>query len=546
MKYLLTLLSSARKIFGYRIFIFGIATGLANTALISIINETIKYAVDKKVPPFLLVLSYIASLLLYFLLQYFYQALLITSSETLILKSRKELIDKIRKSSLQSFEQLGSTRLFILISQDTSTIGQIAGLASSIITSLIVITGTLSYLLIISYKGFLLTIFIIACSFIVALSKQKTNLIRIRYLMELQNVFLNFVQQMLEGMKEIKIDSHVDKGLYNLHVGPHMEEVTRKTISNSIFQSRFSLLAQSIFFITMGLILFVFPLLKISITDNPSQFVITLIYILSPIQMLLPLIPQLSRIKTTMDRIDSAKEMLQEEACSEYKSEIIEHRFEQISLKDLTYHYKTQYNDDFTLGPISLDINAGDLIFIHGGNGSGKSTLIKVLTGLYPLHEGSISVDGQLIQAENLQWYRNMFGVIFTDNHLFEYIYGSEETPQSKIEDLIDKVGLQEKIQYKEGKFDTIDLSEGQKKRIALISTLAKDKAIYIFDEWAANQDPDFKYFFYKTLIPELNNRQKTVIIITHDDRYMHVAKRIIKMEHGRMHELLVPDISNV
>jgi putative ATP-binding cassette transporter len=540
MKYLLTLLSNARKIFGYRIFVFGIATGLANTALISIINETIKYGIEKKTPSLLLTAGYIGSLLVYFLMQYFYQALLIRSAETMILKSRTDLVDKIRKSSLQSFERLGSTRLFILISQDTNTIGQIAGLASSVITSLIVITGTLTYLLFISFKGFLLTITIIICSFLVALSKQKTNMRRIKYLMELQNTFLKHVQQMMDGMKEIKIDSSVDKGHYNTHVKPRMEEVTHETISNSIFQSRFSLLGQSVFFITMGCILYLFPLLNFSITENNAQFVITLIYILAPIQALLPLIPQFSRIKSTMERIDTAREMLQEEASAEHETQKSTDTFEQIRIKDLTYTYKTQYNDDFTLGPVNLDINAGDLIFIHGGNGSGKSTLIKVLTGLYPLSGGSITRDDQVIGPQNLQQYRNMFGVIFTDNHLFDSIYSEDEIPEKNVHDLINKVGLHEKITFNENKFDTLDLSEGQKKRIALISTLAKNKSIYIFDEWAANQDPEFKHFFYKVLIPELSSRNKTIILITHDDRYLHVAQRIIKMENGLMQEVAV------
>lgn len=368
---------------------------------------------------------------------------------------------------------------------------------------------------------------------------------RIKYLMELQNTFLNHVQQMMDGMKEIKIDSSVDKGHYDTHVKPRMEEVTRETISNSIFQSRFSLLGQSVFFITMGCILYLFPLLNFSITENNAQFVITLIYILAPIQALLPLIPQFSRIKSTMERIDTAREMLQEEACAAHEVQASADTFEQIRIKDLTYTYKTQYNDDFTLGPVNLDINAGDLIFIHGGNGSGKSTLIKVLTGLYPLSGGSITRDNQVIGPQNLQQYRNMFGVIFTDNHLFDYIYSDDEIPEDNVHHLINKVGLHEKITFHEKKFDTLDLSEGQKKRIALISTLAKNKSIYIFDEWAANQDPEFKHFFYKVLIPELSSQQKTIILITHDDRYLHVAQRVIKMENGLLQEVAVLSPAN-
>ncbi|QJB31624.1 cyclic peptide export ABC transporter [Chitinophaga oryzae] len=537
MKYLLHFLSNARKLFGIRIFIFGIATGLANTALISIINETIKYGIDEKMPSPLLAAGYVLSLLLYFLLQYSYQALLIRSAESLILQSRKELIDRIRKSSLQSFEKLGSTRLFVLISADTATIGQIATLASGVITSVIVITGVLLYLLVISIKGFLLTITIIAISFLVALAKQKQNIRRIKHLMELQNTFLGYVQQMLNGMKEIKIDSQVDKGLYDTQIKPRMEEVSSATISNNVFQSRFSLLGQSIFFITMGCILYLFPLLKVTITENNAQFVIMLIYILGPLQSLLPLIPQFSRIKSTLERLEEAMKTLQEEASAAYDSQQAENSFTEIRIRDLTYTYKTLHNDEFSLGPINLDIKAGDLIFIHGGNGSGKSTLIKVLTGLYPQSGGSIMRDNQLIDYHNLQMYRNMFGVIFTDNHLFEHIHGVDQTAAANVQQLIRKVGLVEKVNFSQNQFDTIDLSEGQKKRVALVSALVRNKPIYIFDEWAANQDPDFKHFFYQNIIPELSKQRKTVILITHDDRYLHIAQRVIKMENGKIQE---------
>lgn len=537
MKYLLHFLSNARKLFGIRIFFFGIATGLANTALISIINETIKYGIDAKTPSPLLAAGYILSLLFYFLLQYSYQALLIRSAESLILQSRKELIDRIRKSSLQSFEKLGSTRLFVLISADTATIGQIATLASGVTTSVIVITGVLIYLLIISIKGFLLTIAIITFSFLVALAKQKQNIRRIKHLMELQNTFLRYVQQMLDGMKEIKIDSQVDKGLYDTQIRPRMEEVTSATISNSTFQSRFSLLGQSIFFITMGCILYLFPLLKVTITENNAQFVIVLIYILAPLQSLLPLIPQFSRIKSTLERLEEAMKTLQEEASAAHDGPQAENEFTEIRIRDLTYTYKTLHNDEFSLGPINLDIKAGDLIFIHGGNGSGKSTLIKVLTGLYPQSGGSIMRDNQLIDYRNLQMYRNMFGVIFTDNHLFEHIHGVDDTAAATVEQLIRKVGLIEKVNFSQNQFDTIDLSAGQKKRVALVSALVRNKPIYIFDEWAANQDPDFKHFFYQSIIPELSKQRKTVILITHDDRYLHIAQRVIKMENGRIQE---------
>jgi putative ATP-binding cassette transporter len=62
-----------------------------------------------------------------------------------------------------------------------------------------------------------------------------------------------------------------------------------------------------------------------------------------------------------------------------------------------------------------------------------------------------------------------------------------------------------------------------------------EDRPVYLFDEWAADQDPLFKEMFYREFLPELKSRGKTVIVITHDDRYFPVADRIIKLENGQV-----------
>jgi putative ATP-binding cassette transporter len=549
MNYFLSLLRISRKIFGNKVIFLGITAGISNTALISIINETIKNGYGGKLSLLILAACYVGAMGIYFLMQYFYQALLIKSSEVLIIQSRLTLIEKIRKSSLRSYEKIGSTPLFVLVAHNTNTIGQIASLTSSVIISAIVIFGSLVYLLFLSLKGFLVTIFIIGVSLFIAFSTQKANIRRIRILIDLENVFLGYLRSMLDGIKEVKMDSRVNEDIYQLHVRPSMEEVSTKKANNNIFQARFSLLGQLIFFLTMGFILYVFPYFHIQITANPSQFVITLLYILGPVQMLIPLVPQFSQIKATMDRIETVRETLETEEAHDPGTTAPDScgTFSSISIRNLTYAYTTlRQPGDFSLGPINLDIHAGDLIFIHGENGSGKSTLIKVLSGLYPVHREMIWLDGQPIDANNLQQYRNMFGVIFTDNHLFEYIYGAGQMEPATVRRLISKTGLEKKVRFEDNRFDTIELSEGQKKRIALISLLLKDKSIYIFDEWAANQDPEFRDFFYKILIRELSDHGKTVIIITHDDRYLHLAKRIIKMEDGRLREIPSPVVSNI
>jgi putative ATP-binding cassette transporter len=104
-----------------------------------------------------------------------------------------------------------------------------------------------------------------------------------------------------------------------------------------------------------------------------------------------------------------------------------------------------------------------------------------------------------------------------------------------KAREYLVKLQLNHKLDVKEGVLSTTQLSQGQRKRLALLTAFLEDRSIYLFDEWAADQDPTFKQTFYDSLLPELKARGKTVIVISHDDRYYDVADRLIKLEDGKL-----------
>jgi putative ATP-binding cassette transporter len=90
-------------------------------------------------------------------------------------------------------------------------------------------------------------------------------------------------------------------------------------------------------------------------------------------------------------------------------------------------------------------------------------------------------------------------------------------------------------VQVKDGSFSSIALSQGQRKRLALLTAYLEDRSIYVFDEWASDQDPMFKQIFYTQLVPELKQRGKTILVISHDDHYFHLADRIVKLDSGKL-----------
>jgi putative ATP-binding cassette transporter len=192
----------------------------------------------------------------------------------------------------------------------------------------------------------------------------------------------------------------------------------------------------------------------------------------------------------------------------------------------------------FLLGPIDLSIYAGEVTFIVGGNGSGKSTLAKVMAGLYPPQAGGIYLDDVLVTERNREWYREHFSSIFHDFYLFEECLGFDRANLDReVEDYLRQLQLDRKVSVNNGVLSTIDLSQGQRKRLALLVSYLEDRPIYLFDEWASDQEPLFRDLFYKQILVKLKEQRKAVIVITHDDRYFNLADRLIKLNYGKIEE---------
>jgi putative ATP-binding cassette transporter len=209
---------------------------------------------------------------------------------------------------------------------------------------------------------------------------------------------------------------------------------------------------------------------------------------------------------------------------------------EGIELSGVVHSYQGARDNNFTLGPIDLSFSPGELVFLVGGNGSGKTTLAKLLTGLYAPEAGEIRLDGELVTDANRDLFRQNFAAVFSDFFLFDSLLGLH-VPEldAQARNYLERLYLDHKVQIDNGRFSTLDLSQGQRKRLALLTAYLEDRNIYLFDEWAADQDPMFKEVFYYQLLPELKTKGKTVIVISHDDRYYNVADRVIKLENGKL-----------
>jgi putative ATP-binding cassette transporter len=190
----------------------------------------------------------------------------------------------------------------------------------------------------------------------------------------------------------------------------------------------------------------------------------------------------------------------------------------------------------FSLGPLDFHVRPGELVFVVGGNGSGKSTFLKVLTGLYPPHQGEIWLGGPRVSDRTREWYREHFSVVFADCFVFDTLLGlSAAGTDVAASHYLQLLQLDHRVRLRGDEFSTTALSQGQRKRLALLTAYLEDRPFYVFDEWAADQDPQYKDVFYSKLLPDLRQRGKAVVVITHDDRYFHLSDRIVKLEEGRV-----------
>jgi putative ATP-binding cassette transporter len=246
-----------------------------------------------------------------------------------------------------------------------------------------------------------------------------------------------------------------------------------------------------------------------------------------------------SRASVALQKVEELGVSLSEhstEGCSFEQGET-EHTFSRLEFQGIIHSYHREAEDShFVLGPIDLSFQPGELVFLVGGNGSGKSTLAKIIAGLYAPEAGEVRLDGCLVTDKNRDQYRQLFSAVFGDFYLFDNFLGLQNANvDSQAEEYLTLLHLQHKVKIRNGSLSTTAISQGQRKRLALLTAYLEDRPFYLFDEWAADQDPHFKNIFYTQLLPELKARGKTVLVISHDDKYFDVADRIIKLDYGKL-----------
>ena len=226
------------------------------------------------------------------------------------------------------------------------------------------------------------------------------------------------------------------------------------------------------------------------------------------------------------------------------KVDLQEVPFERLSFNGVTYqHMASEGEPGAMIGPLNFELNKSEIVFISGGNGAGKTTLIKLLVGLYSSASGVLCLNDVPIRADDPVFQR-LLAVVFSDFHLPHRLWGITEKDRDLVDELLIMFELDTKVNAAEGAFTTRELSTGQRKRLALITSLLEQKPVLVLDEFAADQDPVFRRRFYREILPTLRNQGMTILAISHDEDYFDVADRRLVMEEGRFRQQSAADVA--
>lgn len=453
---------------------------------------------------------------------------------------RKKMYGRISKLPIQKLDQIGPSRLLTAINKDIADIANGASAIPNILVAATTFFGMLGFLLYLKIEIFLFVVGLISFGF---LTYQIPLMFSSKHTMRGRNSFDGIqegIRGLIYGAKELKLNKQKQEAFLSEELYSLEDEFSASTKTGRTFLVFANTYSNLISFFTIGAVAYVMANYFTLSRDALLGSVMILLYILGPITVLVGSMSTIVAAKVAAKKLNALFGEMTIELGSEDKSDESE-CYQKIKLENVEYVYPALKNEEegFHLGPINLTLNPGEITYLVGGNGSGKTTLGKLLSLHYIPEKGDIYFDNEAVTDKNRNTCRQGISAIYSDFYLFTKLFGlSDKGLDSRASEILKQLGLEGKVTIKNGRFSSTRLSDGQKKRLALLVSYLEDRPIYIFDEWAADQDPEFKEIFYYRILPELKELNKLVVVITHDDRYFQQADKLVKMENGKIYEI--------
>jgi putative pyoverdin transport system ATP-binding/permease protein len=464
-------------------------------------------------------------------------------SQDTMAQLREHVARRVASAELRDVERIGAAPVQSVLTDDATNVSMLFFALPNIVMHGSIVFGCLGYLAWLSWPVCLLALAAIVTGSLGYHLGDKRAIASLEAAGQSQDKLFGYLGALFAGAKELKLHRARSQQFVDGQLGAAIGEVRDHRRR-----------AFSAYAVGVGWIIFLFygflgaaafwPSLGVHADAAATAgYVVVFLFMLVPLDGLLNNIPTLNAARVSLGRIEKVMAEFggMRVSASHAVSSTHDAAFDTLTMRGVTHSYFHERDERmFRIGPVDLTFRPGELVFIVGGNGSGKTTLAKVLTGLYEPESGVIEVDGVPVSEHGRAAYRERFTAVFNDFHLFDALLGivdpndaSRAAADARANALVAKLALDHKVKVIDGAFSTRSLSTGQRKRLALVVAYLEDRPLYLFDEWAADQDPAFKAVFYEQLLPELRARGKTVIVVTHDDRYFSIADRVLKLENG-------------
>jgi putative ATP-binding cassette transporter len=510
--------------------------GVAGAALVAIIAKAIAGDASRT----MLAWSFFGACLAYMVFMSVSQITLMKLTQAGVLRLRVAMSHKLLATPMAKLQSLGKHGLLVILTRDINTFVDSFPFMPMVFCNGIVVLSCTLYIAWLSWQVLIFFAVIMIVGMFLFYHAQRRPLKKLEVVRaHVQSLFLHF-RSLIDGAKELQLNSQRGRLFIDDVIAPKAVEFRDTYIESMSAYTWVVNVGTAMFYILIGVLLFALPVWLPQRAEVLTTVTLVVLYLVRPITELMNALPALRQAGIALKEIQK----LDGDLTGRGADRIAENSFGsgrfQLELRGVRHGYASADEDmRFELGPMDLKIGQGEILYIVGGNGSGKTTLAMLLLGLYRPEQGHLTLNGVAVDDSNLEDYRSHFSAVFAEFHLFEQILGTDqEALGRRAQHYVNALGMQHKVKVEGGRFSTLDLSSGQRKRLALVSSYLEDRPVYLFDEWAADQDPRFKRIFYTELLPELKARGKTVIVITHDDAYFAHADRIIKLEDGHLQQM--------
>jgi len=524
-----------------KLLIMSAVGGISNASILAAINSGVQDAGNGQKPGLWGAALFIVALFLFMRSQQYVTITATAEIEAIIHKIRLRLIDQIRRSELLELEGIGRARMVAAITSDTAVLTQASNMLCFTVQGAVLIFFVSIYVAYLSLVAFGLTVVIVGASGVVFHRKNRRLAAQKAESAAWERRFYDRLLDFLDGFKEVRLNRARSSDLFDdaREVSKSAANIKIRTQAETF---KMIVTSQISMYILLGAVVFVAPNLSDSLGGSSiAKATTALLFVVGACFGLVQSIPILLNANAAAGRIEQLDATLSAVAPKHVRDFVAPKHFDTIEMRNIEFRYVDKFSDTaFKIGPIDFTLKSGELVFLTGGNGSGKSTFLRVLCGIYAPNSGEVILDGRVITDETRDEYRALMSAIFFDYHLFRRLYGIPDPEPGEVDRLLAKFRLTDKTSITDGEFRTLDLSGGQRRRLALIVSLLEKRPIFLLDEWTAEQDPEFRRKFYDEFLPEMLQAGATIVVITHDDRYLDeldLPARKIRMDEGRIVE---------